>query len=38
VRSAGVDYRLRRMFGGGLRIESAPGQGTTVSFVLNGPP
>lgn len=32
-----VDYRLRRMFGSGLKIESAPGRGTTVSFILNGP-
>ena len=30
-----VDYRLRRLCGKGLRIESAPGEGTRVSFILN---
>lgn len=29
-----VDYRLRRVFGAGLRIESAPGKGTKISFII----
>ena len=29
-----VDYRLRRLYGTGLRFESKPGEGTTVSFVI----
>jgi signal transduction histidine kinase/CheY-like chemotaxis protein len=30
-----VDYRLRRVFGAGLRIESAPGEGTKISFIID---
>ena len=32
-----VDYRLRRMFGAGLRIESAPDKGTNISFIIPDP-
>ncbi|WP_238187787.1 ATP-binding protein [Paenibacillus sp. L3-i20] len=31
---ANTDYRLKQLFGVGLRIESAVGKGTTVSFVV----
>lgn len=29
-----IDLRLKRQYGGGLRIASSPGAGTTVSFVI----
>lgn len=32
VGMANTDYRLKRLYGEGLRMESAPGKGTTVSF------
>lgn len=30
-----IDFRLKRLYGNGLNIVSAPGKGTTVSFVIH---